>query len=203
MVCNFVTWMVTNRFINENINSTTKTSTTMEENLEMPTVKSVAMKWGPILGLISIAIFLITALGEMQGNKIMNWIGLIPTIAIIYMAHKEYKDNGDGYMSYSQGLGLGTLIALISSLISTVFFYVYVKFVDTTYIEIIKDLQLAEMQQNGMGDAEIEQAMSIASGFMTPEVMSVFAIVIGVFFAFLLSLIISAITKNSNPELDV
>jgi hypothetical protein len=203
MVCNFVTWMVTNRFINENINSTTKTSTTMEENLEMPTVKSVAMKWGPILGLISIAIFLITALGEMQGNKIMNWIGLIPTIAIIYMAHKEYKDNGDGYMSYSQGLGLGTLIALISSLISTVFFYVYVKFVDTTYIEIIKDLQLAEMQQNGMGDAEIEQAMSMASGFMTPEVMSVFAIVIGVFFAFLLSLIISAITKNSNPELDV
>jgi hypothetical protein len=175
----------------------------MEENLEMPTTKSVAMKWGPILGLISIAIFLVGALGELQGNKLMNWIGLIPSAVIIYLAHKEFKDNGDGYLSYGQGLGLGTLIALISSVISTVFFYVYVKFVDTTYIEIIKDIQLAEMQKNGMGDAEIEQAMSITAGFMTPEVMSVFAIIVSVFFGFILSLIVSAVTKNNNPEFEV
>mgnify|MGYP003660351547 CR=1 FL=1 len=75
----------------------------MEENIEMPTTKSIVMKWGPILGLISIGLFMITALGELQRSGVMNWIGLIPTIAIIYLAHKEYKDTGDGFMSYGKG----------------------------------------------------------------------------------------------------
>lgn len=174
----------------------------MEENLEAPTVKSVAMKWGLIMGLISVGFFLIIALGGLQGNSAMQWVSLIPTIIVIYLAHKEFKDNGDGYMSYGQGLGLGTLLVLISSLISTVFFYIYVKFIDATYIDAVKDVQIAQFQEQGMSDSEIETAMGFSEGFMTPEVMSVFAIVFAVFAGFVVSLIVSAITKNSNPELD-
>lgn len=174
----------------------------MEENLEAPTVKSLAMKWGLIMGLISIGFFLIIALGGFQGNSAMQWIGLIPTIVVIYLAHKEFKDGGDGYMSYGQGLGMGTLISLISSIISTAFFFIYVKFIDGTYIDAIKDAQLTQFQEQGMSDSEIEAAMSMSEGFMTPGVMAVFAIVFAVFAGFVVSLIVSAITKNSNPELD-
>ncbi len=174
----------------------------MEENLEAPTVKSVAMKWGLIMGLISIGIFLVIAFGELQGNSAMQWIGLIPSIIIIYLAHKEFKDNGDGYMSYGQGLGLGTLISLISSLISTGFFFIYVKFIDSSYLDIMKDIQITQMQEQGMSDSEIETALGFSESFMSPGVMSVFAIVVAVFMGFVVSLIISAITKNSDPELD-
>ncbi|HNP19124.1 MAG TPA: DUF4199 domain-containing protein [Fulvivirga sp.] len=175
----------------------------MEENIEMPTTKSIVMKWGPILGLISIGLILITALGELQRSSAMNWIGIIPTIAIIYLAHKEYKDTGDGFMSYGKGLGLGTLIVVVSSLISSIFFYIYIKFIDTNYVQILKDIQLEGMQEQGMGDAQIEQAMKMSENFMTPEMMFVFGIVIGVFFGFLVSLVVSAITKNNNPALEV
>lgn len=174
----------------------------MEENLEAPTVKSVAMKWGLILGLISIAYFLIVTLGNLQAVSGINLIGLIPSIIIIYLAHKEFKDNGDGYMSYGQGLGLGTLLALISSLISAVFAYVYIKFIDTTYFDTVKDIQIAEMQKNRMSDSEIETAMGFTEGFMNAEVTFIFGIVMGVLAGFIISLIVSAITKNSNPELD-
>jgi hypothetical protein len=175
----------------------------MEENIEMPTVKSMAMKWGPILGLVSIAFFLVTIFGDLVGNQAMSWIGVIPLIAIIYLAHKEFKDNGDGYMSYGQGLGIGTMISVVSGLIYVVFFYAYIKFIDSTYIQLLKDIQLEDMQEKGMSDPQIETAMSMSEGLMTPEIMAVFAILISVFFGFLVSLIISAITKNKNPALEV
>ncbi len=175
----------------------------MEEQMEMPTVKSVALKWGAILGAISIVLFLVSIFGDLVGNTVMTYIGIIPTALIIFLGHKEFKENGDSYMSYGQGLGIGTLISLISSIISMAFFYVYISFVDGGYVDIIKDKQIADMQANGMGDAQIEQAMAMSESFMTPGVMALFGLVGSVFFGFLISLIISAITKKSNPELDL
>lgn len=180
-----------------------KYTTLDERGADRVSVKQVATKWGLILGIISIALFLITVFAGLAGNKAMQWVGYIPTIIIIVLAHKEYKNSGDGFMSYGQGLGIGTLVALIGSLISTVFFYIYVKFVDSGFIDIIKEQQIAEMEKNGMSDEQIEQAMSFTETFMSPELLSVFAILGSVFFGFILSLIISAFTKNSNPELDV
>lgn len=177
----------------------------MEDNnySEKASVKQVSIKWGLILGVISIALFLITIFGGLVGNKVMQWLTYIPMIIIIVLAHKEYKNEGDGFMSYGQGLGIGTLTVFIGSLLSTIFFYIYVKFVDAGFIETIKDQQIVELEKGGMSDEQIEQAMSISESFMTPEMMSVFAILGSVFFGFILSLIISAFTKNSNPELDV
>ncbi|UII32400.1 DUF4199 domain-containing protein [Fulvivirga ulvae] len=170
---------------------------------EQISVKQVATKYGLILGVISIALLLITVFAGLIGNQAMQYVGYIPTIILIIYAHKEFKAQGDGFMSYGQGLGIGTLTVLIGTIISTVFFYVYVKFIDASFMEIIKDKQLEGMQEQGMSEEQIDQAMAMTSGFMTPEIMSVFAIFISVFFGFILSLIISAFTKNSNPDLDM
>ena len=57
-----------------------------------------------------------------------------------------------------------------------------------------------EMENQGMSDAEIEQAMSFAEVFMSPMGMMIMGLIMGVFFAFLASLIVSIFTKNSAPE---
>lgn len=170
---------------------------------EQISVKQVATKYGLILGVISIALFLITVFAGLIGNQAMQYVGYIPTIILIIYAHKEFKAQGDGFMSYGQGLGIGTLTVTIGSLISTVFFYVYVKFLDSSFMEIMKDKQLEGMQEQGMSDEQIDQAMEMTGSFMTPEVLSVIGILFAVFFGFILSLIISAFTKNSNPDLDM
>ncbi|MTI21229.1 DUF4199 domain-containing protein, partial [Fulvivirga sp. RKSG066] len=59
------------------------------------------------------------------------------------------------------------------------------------------------MQESGMSDDQIDQAMSMTETFTSPELMAVFGILGGLFFGFIISLIISAFTKNSNPELEV
>lgn len=169
----------------------------------MPSTKSVGMKWGLILGVLSIVWFLITVFAGLATETWAQWSGLVFTIVILYLAHKDFKDSGDGYMSYGQGLGIGMITIGISSVLSSAFAYVYIKFIDPTYMEMIMDKQIEGMQENGMSDAEIETAMSFSEGFMNPEVMFVTGIIWGLLLGFIISLIVSAITKNSNPELDM
>lgn len=163
----------------------------------------VAKKYGLILGIISIAFFLVTVFGNLAGNSAVSWLGAIPTIAIIFLAHKEFKEQGDGYMSFKQGLGIGTLISLISSVISSVFTFVYVSFVDSTFMDTIKDKQIEKFEEQGMSGDQIEQAMGFTEIFMSPMAMLIMGIIFGVIIGVIISLIISAITKNNNPELEM
>ena len=174
------------------------------EDVQMVTVKSVSMKWGLYLGLAYIIWTLIMYMTEMDTNTTLQWLSGILFIVGAVVAHKEFKRDGDGYMSYGQGLGIGTLVALISGVISSVFSYVYMKFIDPSVITRMMDASREQMEaRGGLSDAQIEQALEISSGFMTPEVLFGLGIVIAVFFGFILSLIISAITKNTNPEAEV
>jgi len=59
------------------------------------------------------------------------------------------------------------------------------------------------MEQRGMSDAEIESAMEFTSSFMTAEFIFPIAFIAFIFFGFIISLIVSAFTKNSNPQLDM
>lgn len=175
----------------------------MENEIQAPTVKSLGMKWGVILGVVSLVFFLVTTLAGLQGESGIQWLGYIPVIIVMYLAHKEFKDSGDGYMSYGQGLGLGTLMVAISSIISVSFAYVYIKFIDTTYMDVIKDKQVEELMKSGLSDAEIERTIEMSQSFMTPEFILIIGLLFSVFIGFLISLIVSAITKNSNPAMEV
>jgi len=171
-----------------------------EEN-DAPTTKSVAKKWGIINGLISIAFFIIIDVTGQAGNQALSWVGYVIFGVIVFLAHKEFKSEGDGYMSYGQGLGIGTLAMVFSSLISSVFFFIYVSFVSTSFIEAIKENQIISMQEDGMSDAEIDQAMGFTEFFMTPVAMTVMGFIFAIFFGFIVSLLVSIFTKNQAPEL--
>jgi len=177
----------------------------MEENSDV-SKKSVSLKWGAISGLIGIIVFVIQDFAGLAGNQTYGWVMMVVGIAIgvtiLTMAHKEFINGGDGFMSYGEGLGIGTLMALISSIISSVFTYIYVSFVNPAYIDNIKEIQMMELEKQGMTDAQIEQAMQIGGMFTSPIGMTIMGIVGGVFMGFLMALIVSAFTKNSRPEFE-
>lgn len=171
--------------------------------MEAPSVKSLAIKWGLILGVVSIVMFLGIAMSGVQGESWAGWLGVVPSAIIIFLAHKEFKESGDGFMSYGKGLGIGTLTILVSSIISSVFSFVYIKFIDPTYFDVVRDKQIEGMAEGGMSDAEIETALGFSEAFFKPETLLITGVVFGVIFGFIISLIVSAITKNSNPALEV
>ncbi len=171
------------------------------EDQPQPTVMSIAIKYGIILGMISIIFFiLLDFLGQAQNQSGWNYLGLIFTIVAYYFAYREFKEDGDGFMTYGQGLGIGTLSALFSSIISGVFMFVYISFINPNFLENVKQMQIVELEKQGLSDAQIEQAQPMMDLFTSPVMISVMAIAGGTFLGFIIALIMSAIFKKTNPQ---
>jgi len=118
----------------------------------------------------------------------------------IFLAHKYYKEEGDGFMTIGQGVGIGFWTGLTSSTISCIFTFVYISYIDSSFIEKIKQTQMDAMQQQGMSDAQIDQAMSVAGMFMTPVFITIIGFISGIFACVLVGLILSFFTQKKNPD---
>lgn len=167
-----------------------------------PSVSSVAIKYGFIGALASVvysAILLITGLAT---NGWLSSLGYVILIVAIIMAIKEYKKLNYGYLSFGQGLGLGTLISAIFGLFTGLFMFVYTSFIDPNYQADIMDKQRIELEEKGMSDEQIDQAISIGESVSSPMMMIVLSLVGYIFVGFIISLIISAIMKNARPEFE-
>ncbi len=178
-----------------------------EQNAESPkaTTMSVGIRYGLIQGLVSIAYFVgLNVAGVDMTQGVGRWASLIFSLAIIFLAHKYYKENGDGYMSIGQGTGIGFWLSIVASVISSVFTFIYIKFIDTSYIEQLLDKTRENMAaQGGMSNDQIDAAMDMTSKFMTPTMLLIFGIVFGIIILVICSLVISLFTKKNNPDLEV
>ena len=172
-----------------------------QESTPSVTTKSAGIRYGLIMALIAVIYFLVLSILSVDMTSgIGRWASTLFYIVIIYMAHKYFKDNGDGFMAYGQGMSITFWIALISSVISSVFTYIYIKFVDSSFIETLRQQQLEEMEGRGMTDEQIEQAMKFADMFTSPEAILGFGIVGGIIFLLIIGLIVTIFTQKKSPE---
>jgi hypothetical protein len=173
---------------------------TIEPKTEV-TTKSIGIKFGLIMAAVSVAYFMImNVMGIDMSQGFGRWGGLIFNVAVIFFAHKSFKESGDGYMSYGQGLGIGMWVALISSVISSIFTYIYVKFIDAGFIQTMLEKQEEQMQENGMSEVQIKQAMDMTAKFMTPEMMLVFGLIFGFIILLIVFALVTLVTQKKNPE---
>jgi hypothetical protein len=100
------------------------------EETNTPTIstKSVGIRFGIIYGIISVAYFLIiTIMGQNASQGVWSWLSYLIIAVFVFLAHKYYKDNGNGFMTYGQGMGITFWQALISVAISSPITYIYIK----------------------------------------------------------------------------
>jgi len=167
------------------------------------TTSSVAVRYGLLTGLVaSIFMFVTFATGQ-ESNQALSWAGLIIPIGGILLAHKAFKQLNAGFMSYGQGLGIGVLLTLVSGIVGSVFSYAYRTFIDPDLTSRTMEAMRAKLEASGnASDAQIDQAVSMASKFSTGPIALVIGIVSSVIIGLLLSLVIAAITKNPKPEFE-
>jgi len=177
----------------------------MEETQDV-SKKSVVIKYGTISGLVGIILFIIQDFAGIAGNQEYSWLSTIISVLIvgtfIFLAQKEYINGGDGFMSYGEGLGIGTLMSLVSGIISSIFTFIYISYVNPAFLDNIREQQVIAMEEQGMSDAQIDQAMKMAETFTSPIAMAIFGILWAVFIGFVVSLLVSAFTKKSRPEFE-
>lgn len=174
----------------------------MNETQTQPSVMSVALKYGGIAGLIIIVYTLILLVADLSSNQWLMSVGYLILIALIVLAMKAYKESNYGYMSYGQGLGIGTVVSAVAGLLGGIFMWIYTSFIDTAYMANMMEKQIMELENQGMSDEQIDAAMSMASSFQGPGMMVIGSLIGYIIVGFLLSLIISAIMKNSRPQFE-
>jgi hypothetical protein len=163
--------------------------------------RSVGIRYGLIMGVIGVALFVVFIVADIDIQGPARWLNVVVLAVLIFLAHKYYKENGDGFMTLGQGTGIGFWMCLVSSTISSIFTYVYVKFIDTGFIQQMMDKQREGLEAKGtMSDEQVDQAMNIASKFLTPEMMLVFGMVFGILFGVLIALVVGLFTQKKNAE---
>ena len=166
------------------------------------TTTSVSIRYGLLAGVASIILSLLLFLTNMDQSPV-RWLGLVIIVGAIVLAHNQFKQGNGGFMSYGQGLGIGTLLSAVSGIISTIFSYIYMTYIDTGYMARVMEKTRMDMEAKGnMSDAQIDQAMGMAEKFSGGVWILVFGILGGIFIGFVISLIISAFTKHNRPEFE-
>ena len=160
------------------------------------TTTQVGIRYGLILGLTSVGISLVAFIADLRENLIVNILSTVVTIAFLAIAIKYYRDQNSGYIKFGQGFGIGMIVSAISSLLSGLFLLVYLKFINKAIFEEILDKAHQEWEKAGMD----EKAMAIAEKFLTPEFMFISAVISGLIFGAVLSLIVAAIMQKKQPE---
>lgn len=176
------------------------------EETSTPTVttRSVGIRYGVIMAAISIVYFLALTMASVDMTSgIGRWSSLVFYVVVLFLAHKNFKEGGDGWMTFGQGMGIAFWLGLICSVIYSAFFYIYIKFIDSAFVEAIKEKQIDEMRAKGMGEDQIDQAMKFAGAFMTPEAMLIFGLVGGIIMILIVGLVVTIFTQKKNPQSEV
>lgn len=181
----------------------TTTSSYQTTPQTQPSLWSVGVKGGLYTGLVLI---IFTLISYVAGLNTDPWFGnlfqLFSFVIGIYLTHKAFKEQGDGFMSYGQGLGLGAIVGLISSVLTAIFAIIYVNLIDDTIISSQLDEMRFQFEEQGLSDEQIDQAISMTEMMMGPIGMFFSIVFMSVLYAFILSLIVSAFTKRTDPTVE-
>ena len=177
----------------------------MEENESQSiSTRSTGVRYGVIYGVISIAYFLVLMMSNIDMSQgFGRWGGSLIAIVVVIMAHKYFKENGDGFMTYGQGVGIGFWIGLIASVVSSIFTYIYAKFIDPGFTDMIREKAIADMEAKGQSDEQIDAAMKFVEIFTTAEALLFWGLLFGILTLVIIALIISIFTQKSQPETSI
>ncbi|MFN3488399.1 MAG: DUF4199 domain-containing protein [Emticicia sp.] len=170
--------------------------------MEKPSTARIALKWGIVSAIMIIVYTVVLYISGLFKTPALSWIPFILLLLGIVMSLREFKLTNNNFIGFSEGLGLGTLMSAVCAIIASMFNYIYITFIDTTIIQQMRELQVEQLEQQGLSSEQIDQAMEIATRFATPGLTFLFSIIGYIFFGFVFSLIVSAIIKNSKPKLD-
>ncbi len=169
--------------------------------------RSIAMKWGLTSGLVSIAytILLYVIDAKLMASILWTSFSLIFIIAIMVMAVKEFRKSQEGFISLSEALFTGFFTFAIGALISVLFGYVLMNYIDANLPILIKDTvqenTIAMMQKFGASEDDISKTLeklnekdySVTLGKTMINFLASSA------FGFVLAFIIAAIMKKNRP----
>jgi len=169
----------------------------------------IALNNGLIAGLVGVALTLLASItgiynmaddftGESSWNStLINVISFVILIYFMIKSMKEYKYYVlEGMMSYWDALKVGLLTGFISSVISSLFLLIYLGLIEPDLIVQVQENAIYEMEEQNLGEQELEAAKSMMNWFMNPVIFALTSLFSGTFFALLIALVLAIFQKS-------
>jgi hypothetical protein len=175
------------------------------EQLEVDNSKH-SLKWGAILGLISIIITMIIYIIDITllVSSARGIIAFVIVIAVVIYAGRDYRSKLGGYMSFKQAFLHAFVTLAISGFLSAVFNVLLFNVIDpqasAIMVEATMENTMEAMQVLGDGSTDImdQMANDIKDGYTVAGQAKGFLILL-IFYA-IGAAIIGAINKKKNKE---
>ena len=174
----------------------------MEENKQsvlMPSLYS-----GIVIGIALIIFSLAMFFLEVDRESKIMWLSYLILFGGLYWAIISYRKKLPGeFMSYGQALLTGFLTGLFASILTAVFTYIYVVYIDTTLIDHViaqAEEKILESQPD-ISDEDLDRALSMTEVFTSPGMMALFSFIGNVILSTLFSLIIAIFAKREDKSL--
>jgi len=157
--------------------------------------------YGSIIGVVTVLQSVILHMT----NSTFSTIGLImgyvlPFALLVYALYAYRKEYMDGYLRYSQGIGMGVLFSIVSSAIAVIYLIILVKFIDPNYPELINQMAEEKMLKKGLDEEMIESSMEMTKGLRSLGFMVVSGFIGGIISGTISSLIIMIFLKKEPKD---
>lgn len=161
-----------------------------------------SMSYGAMLGMAMVIFSVILYVAEMNldGGFIIQVINISIIVAGVVMGTMALRKEQGNVITYGRALGSGTLIVLFGSIISALYVFISMKFIDPGQIDKMIVMAEEQMLNQGIPEDQIELAMGYQRSFMTPGMMSIFSAIGLTFWGFVISLITSAFLKKRKSD---
>ena len=168
------------------------------------------VRYGVIMGIVSIMFSIVIYFASPQFLLTWgSWAGLVITIYFMIKSINDTKRDNAGFLTLAESFKAGWLTYVLGSVISSVFMYMMVNFIDPALIDIIRDTQIEALEKVGqafnLSESQLEEQISVIKD-TNPYGLAQIALAIPVSFLFpgaVISIIMAAILKKNNPKVDL
>ncbi len=174
-----------------------------DEEQQPYSVWSVIKKYGLFLGIAIVVFNLMTFLTGMYLHWVASLVYVLYIAAIVF-AHQEYKRKNEGFMSYGQGVGIGTALTVIGAgVIGSAFFIFYTTSVEPEIgqkiQEYTEEVSRQLLERWGASEEQIEDSEKNSKQWNTPLIKWIANLFGVALYGVIFSLIISIFTKKKRP----
>lgn len=168
--------------------------------MEKPSSARIALKWGLIFAIVSMVSTTVFYMTDLWTNYWLIFIfGITTTVLMQYLSMSEYKKLNGDFMSYGEGLGLGTLTVATSSIIALIYDTIYKRFVDTTIMKRTLEMTEEQYEKIGMSEDQIAESVQRVDSWNNSGLSFLVGVIVAVLLGFIIALIVSAILKKDKP----
>ncbi len=167
-----------------------------------------AIKWGLILGLVSVVITLLVYLIDIAffASPYFNFVYLIVYLGLVIYAGRDYRNESGGFLTYGKAFMHAFVILVIAGFIDKVFLYILFNLIDPqaadTLVKITMDSTMKLMESIGGGANTTQMMDEMAKGLAEAYTLGGLAkaFLFGLIYYAIGAAIIGAINKKNPPQ---